>query len=361
MGHFRSAAALAVLGLILGTGNRAKAEELIRWFGFGTVGLAKSSSSVPYWRGVITRQTTFDVDTKFGLNATAEVSESLSATAQLLARGSANFYKAEADWVFVSFKPSNNLTINAGKQRLPVSLLSDQPDVGVVQPWIRPPDEFYLLNTLTTFIGPALRLGHGGHEWELSAELFAGSAISNRRFVGTEERDTAKELIGANVRFTREKLFTLQASFTRADVAVTVQSTTGSVILSVPGNNFKYFTAGLRSEMRQVVLLAEYSRSVGEDPLLGTIKSGYATLGYRFGEIFLPHFTYAAINSDQPPPNNPGEQHSLIAGVKATLNPRVAIKAQWQSSTVESGLGFFSSNPGTEAVHFLGASVDFVF
>lgn len=364
---------LVVLGSV--KNSEAHTDELLRWFGFGSIGVTKSNSDIPYRRGFITQSTTFDVDTKLGLNGTADIGKSWFASAQLVARGSSNFFRAEADWIFVSYKPLNSLAITFGKQRLPIWLMSDRYDIGLVQPWIRPPDEFYFLNPITTFIGPNLRFSQEMREWNLGGEVYSGATTADRDFADSTERDMATNLIGGYLCFGRGSLFTLRVAYAQADVEVLVQTpvdtttntplgpvtTRNEIVFHVPPSPFRYYSVGAQGEWKNIVLYTEYSKTSGDDPRLGTIHSGYITLGYRIGEVLLPHYTYAALDSDQPPPQNPGSQHSNILGLRARLNPRVAIKFEWHQTNVVSGKGLFSTDPGRAPVQFLGASLDLVF
>ncbi len=371
----RSYARLSILAVALlltahSPGARCETRDLLRWYGFATVGGIRSDSDVPYRRGFVTREISFDVDTKLGLNASAELGNGWSAVAQLLGRGSSFVYHVEADWVYAAFRPTNSLTFSAGKQKLPLSLVSGYVDVSILHPWIRPPDEFYFLNPVTTFVGPNVRYDLPLSEWRLRTEIYAGAAEAIRQYADSTEKDMASDLIGGYVALERTEQVTLRVSYAHAmaevDAAFPVDTTTGPVttrnqlVFHVPPTPFRLVSLGARVDTKTFIAYAEYSNTKGDDPRLGTIHSGYVTLGYWIAGILLPHYTVSYLDSDQVPPRNPGKQRSNTLGLKASLNSNFALKAEWQHTQVLAGTGLFATDPG-EPVNFVSASLDFLF
>ena len=84
----------------------------------------------------------FKSESRFGLQAHVELSQGLTATAQLIARGSDDF-GAEFEWAFLSYKPSANNSFYLGRIRIPFYLQSEYLEAGYAYHWLRPPGNVY--------------------------------------------------------------------------------------------------------------------------------------------------------------------------------------------------------------------------
>lgn len=84
----------------------------------------------------------FDSQSLFALQVSADVNEKMSATGQIVARGS-NDYEAEFEWAYISYKFSDKTMLTAGRFRLPLFNFSASKDVGYSHHWISPPSAVY--------------------------------------------------------------------------------------------------------------------------------------------------------------------------------------------------------------------------
>lgn len=85
---------------------------------------------------------TFKQDTLFGLQASADISDKLSMTGQLVSRGDKE-YATELAWGYIAYEASSNFTFRLGRFRTPFYFYSDFLEVGYAYPWIAPSDEVY--------------------------------------------------------------------------------------------------------------------------------------------------------------------------------------------------------------------------
>ena len=69
--------------------------------------------------GFYNEEWTFNPDSKYGLQISSELTEGLTATAQMVGRG-ADDYTAKFEWASLSYQVNAHRTIQAGKQRLPL-------------------------------------------------------------------------------------------------------------------------------------------------------------------------------------------------------------------------------------------------
>ncbi|HAM20379.1 MAG TPA: topoisomerase IV, partial [Alteromonas macleodii] len=81
----------------------------------------------------------FDPASVFGLQVRGDVSDKLSATAQLVGRGSED-YDADFEWAYMTYMLNNNFNISAGRLRMPLFKYSASLDIGYSYHWLTPPD-----------------------------------------------------------------------------------------------------------------------------------------------------------------------------------------------------------------------------
>ncbi|MBT9520536.1 MAG: hypothetical protein IV101_06545, partial [Dechloromonas sp.] len=115
----------------------------LTWSGFGTVGFAQSDKSYKYQR-FIDNHGTFKRDTILGGQLDARLSQQWSATIQAkLAPSDHNDtdWQTSLAWAFVSWRPSDDWLIRAGKIRLPLMLNTENNDVGATFDFARLPQE----------------------------------------------------------------------------------------------------------------------------------------------------------------------------------------------------------------------------
>lgn len=84
----------------------------------------------------------FKNESKFALQASAPLGDGLSATAQMIARGSDDF-AVEFEWAFLNYALSDYTQLKAGRIRMPFYYYSEFVDVGYAYHWLRAPDSVY--------------------------------------------------------------------------------------------------------------------------------------------------------------------------------------------------------------------------
>lgn len=171
---------IAVAVSLLGVTHSAHAE--INFSGFGSVvgGIATDDE-------VTVRGYTDDIEFKqgsfFALQAYSDLTDGLTATVQVRARGSDD-WEPEFTWAYLSYELDSNWRIQAGRQRIPLYLYSDYLDVSYAYHWISPPSEVYKapfdsidgIASIHNFsVGDAnldLRLYYGQEDFEAGANAY---------------------------------------------------------------------------------------------------------------------------------------------------------------------------------------------
>jgi hypothetical protein len=127
--------------------------SIFSFSGFGTVGLVHSSegqadftnspSTKPNGAGY-TRNWSADVDSRLGLQVTADLTPKLSAVLQVLSQQRYdNTYTPRVEWANVKYAFTPDLSVRVGRIALPTFLVGEYRNVSYAVPWVRPPVELY--------------------------------------------------------------------------------------------------------------------------------------------------------------------------------------------------------------------------
>jgi opacity protein-like surface antigen len=130
--------------------------------GFGTVGAAHSSEKKADYTSTIfkpngaghTRDWSFDVDSRLGLQMDVNFTPQLSAVLQVIAEQRYdNSYKPTVEWANVKYRVTPDFSVRVGRIALAGFIASDYRKVGYAIPWLRPPGDLYGLSQLTSSDG----------------------------------------------------------------------------------------------------------------------------------------------------------------------------------------------------------------
>jgi len=322
----------------------------------------------------ITEDLTFEKDTRFGLQISSDVSDNMSVVAQLLGRGDKGNFNAIVEWAYIDYEFHETTSLHVGKIKQPVYLVNDYVEVGYAYPWIRPPQEVYLLNNpLNTVNGIELLMQFSVGPGTLSFQPYIGS---NRDDIpnGGGAYFEAENIYGIDIKYSGRG-YAVHASNFQCDVNVFGNDFQQSAELLGPGaevtvslggsqGDCNVTAAGFNLDLANVVAYAEWTQRTTDETLsraFGDTEAYYATIGYRFGK-WLPHLTFASIdgeaslvgvNADRmgldgaaqikdsggnivgslnfPVP----QQTSITAGLRYEVNDSAALKFEYQVVDVE--------------------------
>lgn len=141
--------------------------------GFLSAGVSEASRDISDQNISFSDNASFDTDSIVGLQTTFHINDTTDVTAQLVARGSDN-WDLEADWAFIRYSPTDELSLRAGRLRLPLYLFSESLEVGFSYPWVRPPSEVYAI-PLDNYNGIDGIYNLTAGNWVHSVQLFVGN------------------------------------------------------------------------------------------------------------------------------------------------------------------------------------------
>lgn len=266
----------------------------------------------------------FEPESLFGLQVSADLTEGLSATAQIVARG-VNEWKPKFEWAYISYELNDNWTIQAGKKRLPLFYYSDFYDVGYAYIWMRPPADNYTwqifnytgMNALyTTDIG----------DWSLTANIYTGKEddkdnklLGDYFFGGVETREIWKDILGGVVNISKDwfeaRLTAMQYTNERY---IDGERTYWDGKDSRDGT---FYGAAFNFDFGNWFVLTELSRLDLDE----TFDTRMITFGYRFNE-FTPFAAYSEFEQDA----IDGEDHNTQSiGLRWDFHSSAAFKVQY--------------------------------
>lgn len=160
-------------------------EDVVRFSGFGTVGIATSDDNDADYRSNIEQSTGVGfsnnpdsgLDTIFGTQVDIEIVPKLTATAQIIARRLSDYNSSKPYFEWANFKYDLNeqTYLRAGRFVAPTFMISESRMIGYAQPAVRPVAEVYLLSPISYMNGV-----DGGYKF-----LLGDTLVKLRAGVGT--------------------------------------------------------------------------------------------------------------------------------------------------------------------------------
>ncbi|MDZ7904220.1 MAG: hypothetical protein U5L01_17575 [Rheinheimera sp.] len=275
--------------------------------------------------GFYNEEWTFNPDSKYGLQISSELTEGLTATAQMVGRG-ADDYTAKFEWAYLSYQVNEHWTIQAGKKRLPLYYYSDFFDVSYAYLWIRPPADNYTWQ-IFNYNGVNAQFNYQLDEWAVSGNIYTGQEddTTNKllsEFFGSESvREIWKNIVGGVLSFNRD-WFDLRLTY----MTYENERFRGGVPVLWNGEDSrrgKFAGISTNIDYNNWILLSELNRLTLDGSDFDTyLVSG----GYRINE-WTPYVSYADFDSE-------GEVHSTTSvGVRWDFHSSAAFKLQYDDVT----------------------------
>lgn len=282
--------------------------------GFGTLGAARSDTGdaqfARYNQAVgATDSPRIGLDSNLGLQATYTLSDTFSATAQVLTRKSIHpNFSTDLSWAFLKTKVNDELSLRGGRIVLPAFATSDYVNVGYANTMMRPPVEMYGQMPLENLDGVDANYQRGFGDTNVTAQLYAGVS-SSKLFIPVDGGRTAKiraPVLGLALSAEYGPV-TARFSHTRAKVDLNgveqVDQLLGALNslgfgqlardIAVKDKRLTFTAAGLNLDWRNIVVQTEYAQRRGQDPnYIPDSNAWYLMAGYRFGKV-LPYIAHA--------------------------------------------------------------------
>ena len=395
--------------------------------GFGTIGYARSNQPYNYQR-FIDNSGTFQRDTVFGAQLDANFNPEWAATVQAKlapALNSDSRWQPVLSWAFLSYRPTNDLLVRAGKLRFPFYLRSESMDVGTTYAAARMPNELYSVSPTMDFTGASFVQTWTVGNSELDLDGYWGKSEVPWR---TYTRDTATpfwlplEINAEGLLLTlhqNENTFRAgyhTADITRTDGKLFYVSLSPNVMPPPSGMSGTYYTPPGSSGQTSKITTPAFSfaadvdlgggfRAMGEyvRRTVKKVEIGPDTAGYYLSLLkevnhWTPYITYAkiisknltayqAVNNARVTSLTPGtaipaadinakqraaadgmtmyDQYSWAIGTSYAIDPKNIIKAEWLIVHTGAVSSFVDAPAGEESgkrrINVYSLSYNFVF
>jgi hypothetical protein len=399
----------------------AQADDL-RLSGFGTLGYSHDNRDrIGFMRNTsqpVSENTnsSFVSDSTLGLQLNYTVSPQFEAVVQAVARDKSHTSLGNSiEWAFLAWHPNEAIDLRVGRMGLDAFLLSEYRNLGFSQPWVRPPTEFYGWIPLFSVNGidAAYNLRHGDTRWRVKAQ-FGKTATDVPLDTRNAFRFKADDIAALTVQAEhgpwqfKSSLINFTAG-SQPDSLGPLSNGLAAIAAGAPSAAIRREAAALNSELRvrdaavryrslgavyddgTWLLQSEIARISSDSRMLPSGKTGYATIGRRFGSL-TPYLGVARFKPEREAVvaqanwsalgatavstqiaaagaynNFRIDQRTTTLGLRMDVSSRTALKLQWDRSRMGArGYGLWQVNnlvdgSKSEKVDVISVSLDFVF
>jgi hypothetical protein len=245
----------------------------------------------------------FANESVFAVQITGDVNDKVTATGQLVARGEDN-YSASFEWAYLTYSASDNLSVSAGRFRLPLFIYSSSLDIGYSYNWVSAPQSVYDVPFQNL---DGLRFDYSNYvdEFEYSIQLAVGT-YENENEIYTNKGDNTVVISGEGI----YGILKMRAVYGRANSTLNVydlESTFNQLQQVLPtalydnlehnDDTGEFMGLGLEANAGSWFLASEVTSVEIEDSYSRKDLSYYVTAGLRFGKL-TTSLTYEATESD---------------------------------------------------------------
>lgn len=376
---------LSIIAVAVLAAFQAQADIRINGFANLTAGVTTEDVSLFGF----TEDIDFDNNSLFAIQVSGDVSENISATAQVLSRGE-NDYSAKFEWAYLTYNVDDKSSLTAGRFRLPVFRYSTSLDVGYSYHWISAPQTVYdvAFNNISgvrydyaNYSGDfeyLVQVSFGNYKNEISGGTNTANDVLLASFEGNYNGFKGRIVYGQG-----ENAFT-QASLDAALVSIGAISPSLADELAIDGDEGVFIGLGLEYDNFDWFVSGEWTNVNIEDSFSPEDTAYYVTAGTRLGK-YTPHITFQArdgagdirfqdsVNALPEPFKtvltgiNTGlqrsffEDYSMITlGLRYDLAPNIALKAEYTKydNKIEGELANAEDSVDTDVLAF---SVNYVF
>ncbi len=232
---------LACIGMGVGLIGPTAAHADVHFNGFGQVVVGSALDNnrpmpLGTYLGEYAADPNFRTESLFALQAQASLSESISATAQILADGATTSnpapgqftndeFQPKFSWAYATWTINDNFSLKGGRQRLPLYHYSDYLQVGEAYPWIRPPVSVYSA-PVSNYDGISLNGNFSFGDWFLQPQVYYGNFNGNIYYQELNANLTLDNLMGAVIDASYSDWFEFRASYHMAKMSATYDQVT---------------------------------------------------------------------------------------------------------------------------------------
>ncbi len=243
-------------------------------------------------------------ETLVGIQAEYDFSSTLSLSTQLVGHTNDNEHSG-ISWLYLNYRPIDNIQIKIGKHKTPFFNYSDVTEVGFSYPWITPPLQIYSSYMFDYFEGIFVRYDVPNDSIGLNFEAYWGS-FEDDYYIGSDKiRSNVNDLRGVISNLSINN-FSFRASYHTGNSKTQIEAlnlsgfaeqlrlfgfTKTADSLSIDGE-MEFYQASISYEKIDYFVRGEWSKVSPQLFLVPRIESSYLTVGYN-KYPFTYHMTFA--------------------------------------------------------------------
>jgi hypothetical protein len=241
-------------------------------------------------------------DSKFGVQGSASISAA-SITAQVVALGSTG--TAELEWLYGSYNVNDNITVQAGRKRLPMFFYSDVQDIGIALPWTHLPPGPYGWEVVN-YNGINIRYQDRWGSWAVTSNLLAGSEHNSNSgywkiYNGRQSKSEVKwtNIVGGDLSVSRDwleaRMVYIQSDTEENNTSLywdpTTQTYGPAIGALYPQAKQQIYGLSVNSDYQNWLIRSEVIQ-INHPGLTFTDHAQLLGVGYRYGQ-WQPMFTWS--------------------------------------------------------------------
>jgi len=266
----------------------------------------------------------FSPDTSIGVQLKADLNDKLEFVIQAISNGASD-YDVDLDWAYLSYQLSSELSIQAGRKRLPLYYYSDYFDVGYAYHWIRPPTDNYTWQ-ITNYNGLSVQYQPYLGEWDALFNLYAGREESSNNDLlsllsGVPVDETWKNMVGIVAELSKDWV-ELRATFMQGQLDRTVNS-----IVTDQDVKQEFSGVSVNLYLHDFVILSElnqYKKSASDIH----VDTSMLSIAYQLAD-FTPHITRSAFKQKENVTGGDEDHETTSIGLRWDVDKSTALKVQY--------------------------------
>ncbi|MBV1889046.1 MAG: porin [Proteobacteria bacterium] len=320
------------------------AEPEVKTNAFVTAGLSYVDSKVPY-AGVDDNLNSGDVS-KMGVQFTfdPDIELPITFTMQLLAKGRNN-WDVDAEWAYLSYQATDELTLKVGKVLAPYFMISQSINVGITYPWSIPPEEIYGPANIPFTSVAGFDLTYAGYIGDY------GYAVTFYSGENSFEVPAAGLTVDVDLQRSTGLVFELtndygMLRYSIHDIAFTDNLAQAADPIPVPSTadgEVLFTTFGGKFDWNNIIVMSEYAKRGLSNSIFPTTRSWYVTTGYRIDK-YLPTITYSEIETSNSPLDQ--SQSTIMLSLEITTSASTRLNFDISRISPDDGAtGLFDTLP----------------
>ena len=267
-------------------------------------------------------------DSSLGVQFASNVNSQTSFILQVVSHGAKN-YEVEIDWAYVSYIVNSEITLQAGRKRLPLYYYSDHFDIAYTYNWIRPPADNYTWQ-ITNYNGVSLIYEPNIGEWDALINVYTGREDTQENILlsslsGRVVDEVWKNMLGLVIELSKDWL-DFRFTVMQGQLDRTIDN-------SIVEEDIKQQFVGISTNVyfENLSILSEINRyeRTARDIHVDTYM---LSLAYTIDE-FTPHITHSRFEQ-QPNLARGDEWHSTnTVGIRWDFVSNMALKIQFDKTT----------------------------